>query len=149
MQTEAAPNSIKSFKGTYQFLSNFFPSKVVFDGVEYPSTEHAYQAAKTLDLEERAKVLNSKSFGAAKRMGTKITLREDWEQVKLAVMEDVLRQKFAVSELRELLDLTKGQELVEANHWHDNFWGSCFCNTCGSKGQNHLGRLLMLIRDSE
>lgn len=47
---------INSFMGKYRFLSNFWPCKVIFNGLEYPSTEHAYQAAKTLNPEERYEI---------------------------------------------------------------------------------------------
>jgi predicted NAD-dependent protein-ADP-ribosyltransferase YbiA (DUF1768 family) len=39
---------IVSFDGKYEFLSNFAPVTIHFDGHEYPSVEHAYQAAKTV-----------------------------------------------------------------------------------------------------
>ena len=38
------------------YLSNFWPARVMLDGVEYPSTEHAYQAAKTLDKVTRERI---------------------------------------------------------------------------------------------
>jgi predicted NAD-dependent protein-ADP-ribosyltransferase YbiA (DUF1768 family) len=41
--------AITSFKGKYGFLSNFMDAKVMLDGMEYPSVENAYQAAKTTD----------------------------------------------------------------------------------------------------
>jgi len=37
---------IDDFRGPYRWLSNFEPSPVEFDGVIYPTVEHAYQAAK-------------------------------------------------------------------------------------------------------
>lgn len=40
---------IAEFHGPYLFLSNFFPATVQLDGIPYPSVEHAYQTAKTLD----------------------------------------------------------------------------------------------------
>ena len=44
---------ISSFTGDYSFLSNFHPAEVSLDDINYPSVEHAYQAAKTLNKEER------------------------------------------------------------------------------------------------
>lgn len=41
-------NVIDSFSGNYRFLSNFWPCVVTLDDQQYTSTEHAYQAAKTL-----------------------------------------------------------------------------------------------------
>lgn len=37
---------IKEFQGEYRWLSNFWPARVVLDGVEYPTVENAYQASK-------------------------------------------------------------------------------------------------------
>ena len=61
-------------------------------------------------------------------------------------MEELLRLKFAQPYLRDLLIATGEQKLIEGNYWHDNFWGSCSCEKCGDKGENHLGRLLMKLR---
>ena len=136
------------FRGDLRWLSNFWPAEVALAGVTYPSVEHAYQAAKTLDPAEREWVREAKTPGQAKRRGRKVTLRPDWTPVfKRAVMLGLLRQKFARgSTLETLLLGTGNQKLVEGNTWHDNFWGSCQCTRCGDKGQNHLGKLLMQVR---
>jgi hypothetical protein len=135
-------NVIGPFRGEWRWLSNFWPARVYLDGVEYPTVEHAYVAAKTLDLELRAAVLAFSSPGDAKRLGRKFTLRPDWDSVKLDVMESLLRQKFADPMLRRKLVWTYPNELVELNEWGDTFWG-----VCRGKGENHLGRILMKIRD--
>src|SRR4051812_21328901 len=49
----SAPARIAEFQGEYRFLSNFWPATVEFEGIRYPTAEHAYQAAKTLDAKER------------------------------------------------------------------------------------------------
>lgn len=141
---EIIPN-ISSFTGDYRFLSNFYPAQVELDGVMYPSTEHAYQAAKTLDIEER-KVFHQHPLPTAaesKKLGRKLTLRSDWEGVKLQVMEKLLVQKFAHADLKEKLLETGDCLLVEGNNWSDVFWGV----DRRKGGQNHLGKLLMKIRD--
>lgn len=132
---------ITSFDGIYRFLSNFHPVMVKLDGETYPSTEHAYQAAKSLDPAYRAGFLTCTAT-EAKRRGRRAVLRADWEQVKIGVMLDLLRQKFAhETELAALLDQTGDRELIEGNWWGDTFWG-----VCRGKGQNHLGKLLMQVR---
>jgi len=132
---------IDSFQGVYKFLSNFYPVKVKLDGVTYPSVEHAYQAAKTLIPSSRARIRGAATASEAKRIGKTVTLRHDWEEVKLDVMEKLLRQKFSKEPLRTLLLKTGEAELIERNWWHDTFWG-----VCNKKGENHLGRILMKIR---
>lgn len=132
---------ITSFDGIYRFLSNFHPAMVKLDGETYPSTEHAYQAAKSLDPAYRAS-LRTCTAAEAKRRGRKAVLRADWEEVKIGVMLDLLRQKFASGTgLAVLLDQTGDRELVEGNWWGDTFWG-----VCRGEGQNHLGKLLKQVR---
>ena len=48
--------AIEKFEGDYRFLSNFHPCEIIRDGDKYASVEHAYQAAKTIDFEERARL---------------------------------------------------------------------------------------------
>jgi ribA/ribD-fused uncharacterized protein len=137
-------NSITAFSGDNKFLSNFYSVEVELDGVIYMSVEHAYQAAKTLDTEERKPFHKHPlpTAGESKKLGRKLTIRPDWESVKLQVMKDLLVQKFAIPELKEMLAETKGKTLVEGNYWNDFYWG-----VCKGKGENHLGKLLMEIRD--
>lgn len=132
---------IDSFNGKYKFLSNFAPCKVTYEGIEYPSTEHAYQAAKTTDASVRRQFRDCATAGDSKKLGRKIVLRSDWESIKLDVMEQILRLKFAQADFKRALLNTGDEELVEGNWWNDTFWG-----ICKGKGQNHLGKLLMKIR---
>lgn len=135
-----------SFRGDYFFLSNFYPVPGGIHG--YPTVEHAYVAAKTTDRELRERIKACPTPAAAKKLGKTIPLRPDWEAIRLEVMEYLLRQKFSRPELRELLLATGDTPLVEENLWHDNFWGNCVCRKCTViPGQNHLGRLLMQVRD--
>ena len=135
---------IFSFKGEYAFLSNFYPSPIVVGYDAYPTVEHAFQAAKTLDLAEARRVRDAATPGKAKYAGRRVTLRPDWDQVKLAVMEALLRQKFARgSELAGQLLATGDRELIEGNRWGDRFWGT----DLQGNGRNELGRALMRIRD--
>lgn len=134
---------IDSFTNEYAFLSNFYLVDIKYQGFTYPSSEHAYQAAKTLDSYEKSK-FTSRSISPAqsKKMGRNIKLRSDWEHVKLKVMEDILRIKFAQgTPLSKQLMATGNQQLIEGNWWNDTYWG-----VCRGKGENHLGKLLMKIR---
>ena len=138
-------NNIDSFKDEHRFLSNFYPSPVEFEGIRFPTVEHAYQFAKTLNEEWRERIRQAPTPGKAKRLGHKAPSRENWKEIKVGVMGELLKQKFAEAELKRRLIETAGQEIVEGNYWHDNFWGVCFCGLC-CDGQNTLGRLLMEIR---
>ena len=135
-------NAIKGFRDRFRWLSNFWPAELTLDGMVFGTVEGAYQAAKTLDLDHRRAIAELAKPGQAKRYGRKLKVRDDWHEVKLKVMEDLLRQKFSHPDLRQKLVDTEDAYLEESNSWRDCFWG-----VCDGKGENHLGRLLMKIRD--
>lgn len=134
---------ITEFKGSYRWLSNFWPLRLEIDGEIWPSVENFYQAQKTLVPDEREQFTDC-GPAAAKRRGRKVTLRLDWDEVKEEVMLRGLREKFKHPELRELLLRTGDCLLMEGNRWGDTYWGVCFKKGCG---QNRLGQLLMLVRE--
>lgn len=134
-------DGIYGFNGEYRFLSNFWPAEVEFDGWYYPTVEHAYQAAKCLELESRVSIQAAVTPGVAKRMGRFIKMRSDWDHIKVPVMRNLLEQKFSIPELRNLLLLTKDKYIEETNTWNDTFWG-----VCNGTGKNIMGNLLMKIR---
>lgn len=140
---------ITSFTGNFEFLSNFYPATVTFEGMDFPTVENAYQAAKSENPLERACFMTM-TASQAKRFGRKLpVIRHDWEQVKEAVMFDLLRQKFEQPHLHMKLKATGVQSLVEGNWWHDNYWGSCRCSDHkGRVGKNRLGFLIMKLRDA-
>ena len=114
---------ITKFSGDYSFLSNFHHSQVEFEGDIYPTVEHAFQAAKATDPVVRMVVKSARTPGEAKKIGRKVILRPDWEDMKVETMLNLLRSKFSDSTLsRKLLD-TGNSELIEGNPWGDRFWG--------------------------
>ena len=132
---------INKFDGEYEFLSNFAQCTVVYDGNIYPTVEHAYQAAKSLDKSIQKSFTTLPTPGKAKKLGKQIQLRPDWEQVKDNVMKALLKQKFSQEPFKSQLIATGNTKLVEGNTWNDTYWG-----VCGGKGLNMLGTLLMEVR---
>jgi ribA/ribD-fused uncharacterized protein len=138
---------IEEFRGKYEWLSNFYPCEIEYEGIVYPTTEHFYVAMKTTDPHIRKHVSTIETPGKAKRYGHKeIDIREDWDDIKIQVMEYALNKKFNKPHFKELLIETEYEMIVEGNRWHDNFYGSCICDKCGNNGKNILGKLLMTIR---
>lgn len=136
-------SDILGFFKEYRFLSNFQLATVELDGLEYASTEHAYQAAKTEDAAQRRRIREAQKPRDAKSLGSQVKMRMDWEQIKIGVMKDLVRQKFSKhKELKEKLLATGDAYLEETNTWNDTFWG-----VCRGKGQNWLGKTLMEIRE--
>lgn len=125
---------IDNFMGEFRFLSNFWPCLG-------SDTERLYQAAKATNDEDRAKIMAAKGPRDARRLGQKIKMRADWDDVKVPTMRDLIARKFADPELREALLATGDAVLIEGNWWGDKFWG-----VCGGVGKNWLGRLLMCER---
>lgn len=126
------------FFGDHRWLSNF---AVEHDGV---TVEHYYQAAKARSKADRQRILDLPTAKEAKREGALVELRGDWEKIKVSVMEEQVRRKFSHDPFRWMLIATGERELVEENHWGDTFWG--VSDTTG-RGKNHLGRILMQVRE--
>lgn len=156
--TERATRIIAPFSDEYSFLSNFYPCNLFYFGTLWPTVEHAYQFAKLpigSRRDYRERFLNCDTPGKAKRLGREVPLRSCWDEIKLNVMEDLVRRKFNDVEnpdlAGQLVSLADTPEvkivLVETNHWHDNFWGTCGCERCGNRGENRLGLILMKVRD--
>ena len=156
---EYNPKEIE-FKGKKRFLSNMYPAPLKmdlsfkddfpefkFDGLEYGSSEHLYQALKSNDknwhklIRETEKPTKTKSL-AHKLLGKDFEIREDWNKVKDSAMKLCLRLKFTYNlELyMELLDIEG--KIEERNDWNDTYWG-----TCHGVGENKLGIMLMELRD--
>lgn len=137
---------ITDFHGEHWIFSNFSPCVVMLDEELYPTVENAFQAAKTLDPKTRV-IFSSVSAANAKKLGREIKLRPDWEKVKIEIMKGLLEQKFTPSGFpREHLLKTGDEELIEGNTWGDKFWGKVLGNGKWI-GENHLGKLLMEIRE--
>jgi ribA/ribD-fused uncharacterized protein len=136
---------ITSFKEEYFSFSNFYMHEILYKGILYPSTEHAYVASKSDDPEFKLMVSKLETAGKAKRKGREdsLVLTENWDQKKLVVMEDILRIKFSDDYLKSVLLATGDRRLCEGNYWHDSFWG---VDDVTGIGKNHLGKLLMKIR---
>lgn len=143
----------------FRFLSNFFPSPVILDGVTWQTVEHYYQAQKSEDPGYQERVRGARHPGKAKRLGDsrlgnpKISkqslfrknpalLRENWDQIKLSVMRRAVSVKFKQhQDLRKMLIATRNAVLLEDSA-SDFFWGIGANGT----GENYLGRLLMEVR---
>ena len=134
-------NVVGPFDGEFDWLSNFFTCKLEFEGLTFDNSEAAFQAAKCINPIERTKFVGL-AAGKSKRLGKKVELRPDWNDIRIDVMREVLRAKFGQNkDLAEKLVATGDAELIEFNNWRDVFWG-----VCNGKGNNQLGKLLMEVR---
>lgn len=133
--------NIKGFFGEYRWLSNFHECPVMFQGIMYPSSENAYMASKTIDLELR-KQFETCSPKEAKALGKQIPLREDFHEIRLHNMYIIVLDKFSRNEdLKQKLLATGDRYLEETNWWNDVYWG-----VCKGEGYNYLGYILEDVR---
>ena len=148
------------FRGDNHFLSNFYPCNIVEDGIHYPTVEHYYIAMKpnTPKVKFNGREYTLKGFrymvskldnpGLAKKVGKQVPPRDGWNTYRIGVLKKGISEKFKDPILRQKLIDTGDQELVEGNWWHDNNFGSCFCDDCkDKKGKNKLGKIIMGVRD--
>lgn len=129
------PKVINEFRGNYGFLSNFH---IEPDGTH---VEGEYQRAKCITPSERHQ-FDGLTPGQAKIQGKKVLMRKDWAEVKVEIMLDLVRQKFADHpSLAKKLLATGASPLEEGAWWGDEFWGTFY-----GKGRNELGKILMQVR---
>lgn len=132
---------INSFRDEYFFLSNFYEIPVNYNGLIYRNNEAAFQAQKC-DDETKLQFINLEP-SKAKRLGRKVALRPDWENVKIGIMKEIAQAKFEQNpDIADKLIATGNAYLEEGNTWSDRTWG-----TVKGKGKNHLGIILMEVRE--
>jgi N-glycosidase YbiA len=142
--------TIDSFSGEFRFLSNFYPSPIVWrlsrrvPPITFDCVERGFVWAKTLDPVVRRRILTADATpGQIKRLGRMLELRPDWDAIKVDVMSELVFEKFHQNrDLRDKLLDTGNAMLIEGNHWGDQFWG-----VCDGHGDNHLGKILMFTRE--
>lgn len=141
-------NKILFYEGRYYMFSNFSSFQVNWRGLNFMTSEHAYQAEKFVAVPAICEmIISSRSAHDAKKLAKhyKDQRRSDWDQVKLGIMEEIVRAKHAQHTfIQERLLETKGKILVEDSP-KDSFWG----RGPDWKGENHLGKIWMKIRDEE
>ena len=139
-----AASPITCSRGDYAFLSNFYPAPVCYRGNLYANNEAAFQAQKTLSAKEQRVFYLPylKDPVKAKTLGRRLSLRPDWDSIKVQCMYEICMCKFMQNPtLCKALLATGNCHLVEGNNWGDYFWGSV-----NGHGENHLGEILMDIR---
>ncbi len=144
--------NIPSFRNDYFFLSNMYPCKIKYEGLTYYCSETIYISMKY--EKNQTRVINGEEVNLreyfSKIKDGKFRKKEQYlypidknfNKNKLKIMENIIREKFKIPFLRNLLLKTEDLELVELNNWNDIFWG-----VCNGKGENHLGKILMKIRE--
>lgn len=138
---------ITEFKDEYRFLSNFYPSPFVYNGVHFATNEHFYQAYKMLTRDDFLRVASAATPGQAKRLGRKSPMikLDLWDMYKEQIMFVGLQHKYYNNpQLKQMLIDTDPRMLMEGNWWNDKYWGICLKT---NEGDNRLGHLQMILRE--
>ena len=128
-------------------LDNFSSFKVEWNGYLYASLEEAYQAASFMGSDEELveKVKKSHSADEAQRIAyaNRDKQRTDWNEVKLEIMEELLRLKVEQNPYVKKKLLQTENYLIVEDSPKDSYWG------WGEdrQGENHLGKLWMKLRN--
>lgn len=134
----------KSEQG-YEF-TNFYRAPVTLDDAIWPTNEHYYQAMKFTDkiLQEKIRTTYRASDVFTIGQDNKNQVRSDWKNVNLAIMAKVVLEKFKQHpDLAAQLLATGTRVLVENAKDKDSFFGA----GGNYRGNNYLGRILMLVRN--
>jgi ribA/ribD-fused uncharacterized protein len=138
-------NTIDFFEGEYEFLKNSYPCLIIYEGEVYPSVSHAYQSAKTDDLNIRSQIQSAASSKGAENIGRSLSLIPDWDNKRLDIMASLIKSKFMDNfDLKIKLLLTGSKELIQGHSRREQFWGK----TKNGIGENHLGKILMTVRSN-
>lgn len=141
------------------YLSNFYPSEIIFKGLEFPTVEHCYQWCKfrygteddmndeELDRNVHAELIRkAPTTKKAHDLGheSDCQINPNWQEIKLDLMYELLEIKFKTYPklLVKLLE-TKNKIIIEKSY--SQFWGS----GRDRNGQNMFGKLLMKLRDTQ
>ncbi len=142
------------------YLSNWFLSDMVIDGIKFSSMEQymMYQKAKTFhDMDTAEQILKTANAGKIKSLGRSVKNYNDtiWNGVRQIVVYQGLYQKFKQNDtlLKKLLQ-TNNAILAECAV-QDKIWGIGLSMTNEArfdmqrwKGQNLLGFALMMVREA-
>lgn len=128
-------------------FDNFSSFKVEWNGYLFSSVEEAYQAASFMGSDEELveKIKKSHSADEAQRISyaNRDKRREDWDDVKISIMEELLRLKIKQNPyVKKKLLQTEDYMIVEDSP-KDDFWGW----GPNRNGQNNLGKLWMKLRE--
>lgn len=139
-------DNVYFFTVAHEVFNNFSAHSIEIWGYSFPTVEHAFQWKKFESTNKSLadKILKAKSPWAVKQLSNNGENRRiDWPEVKLAIMEELLREKIRQHvDVRDVLISTGEKKIIE-NSPVDDFWG---IGPHGD-GENHVGKLLLKIRE--
>lgn len=136
---------IPYYESSYFVLHNFSAHQVTFEGLIYPTVEHAYHSSKFENQGIKAEIQNAESPLKAYELGQKYksSRKTNWDEIKVDTLQSIILEKVKQhAEVRDALIATGDEEIVEENP-NDDFWGT----GKDGRGENQTGKILMRIRN--
>lgn len=139
------------FHGPMYFLCNSYESSVQFGSEQFPTCEHLFHWLRVPVSNPllKCRIKNASTVKDVHAIMNRVSdlnrfgSKAEEEVFHINIMRLSLQCKFNDPKLKSRLLDTGTQELVNYNFWNDTFWG-----VCNGVGKNHLGKLLMEIRES-
>jgi ribA/ribD-fused uncharacterized protein len=135
--------------GEFSNMHNDFP--LTYREVHWPSCEALYQALRYPNedgIQEYIRLAQNSMEAKRKAYEFIKQTRTDWQEVKVGLMEQVVRLKLDQYKqtFRILLGQTGDMPIVEKS-FGDNFWGAIPDGSGYLNGMNKLGLIWMLLRE--
>ncbi len=135
------------YEKEYYFLSNFSSFAIEWKGKLWPTSEHAYQAAKFFGVDESIveEIFLARSAHDSKKIAKKYQEKynPDFDTEKISIMEDICRHKLEQHEYIQKKLLESGECILIEDSHKDAFWGWGE----NKDGRNELGKIWMKLRD--
>ena len=134
---------IEEFRGSYEYMNNFYPCTIEFRGLTFKCAEAAYQAQKCKNEEDKVRFTEYPGWKAHVE-GRKVDIVDNWNDIKIPTMQEVIFAKFTQDDWckKRLMQLQPGTLIINGNSKGDMFWGM---DAKTKEGPNHLGMCIMRV----
>lgn len=134
------------YEQDFYVLSNFSSFRVKWRDIDFDTSEHAYHCEKFFltVIGIAHEIQGARSAHEAFKIAetNRAYRRDDWDDVKVDIMREILRAKADQHEYVRRKLLATGYRTLIENSWRDDYWGW----GPNKDGQNMLGKLWMEIR---
>lgn len=135
------------YEREFYVFSNFSSFQVEWRGKLWPTSEHAYQAARYMgvrdDLVEKIRNLHSAHEAYDFMRNNRNQERPNWPQEKRSIMKDIVRHKLLQHTYVQKKLLETAEATIVEDSPVDPYWGW----GADRKGENNLGAIWMELRE--
>lgn len=147
-------NNGLAFAGEWAPLSNMYRAELLYEGIQFSSSEQCYQYRKAKfheDEEAEIDILLTNDPFECKRLGDNILEKPEWSNVMESIMEEVNRLKYLQNPMLYQALIETGERVLQEATIGDT-WGinsnlrSKTTKDSSGTGQNLFGILLVKLR---